>query len=118
MWWVELGVSLGYFGATFLVWNAASRTVRVLLDLVQGRVRQRKNGVGSKRAETAGGEVETARALLSEALAAFLLVAWSIEAYNQRTAFGHTAYGLALFLTGLVHYATGTDASPCALFAK
>ena len=120
MWWEELAVSLVYFGATFFVWSAARRTTHVLLELLMGRVRQRKSGVDSKRvgAQEAGGEAETARALLDEALSAFLLVAWSIEAYNQRTALGHTAFGVALFLTGLVHYATNTDASPCGQLAK
>ena len=121
MWWEEIAVSLAYFGATFFVWSAARRTTHVLLELLVGRVRQRKSGAG---AQNVGSEVKlkteaaTARALLDEALAAFLLVAWSIEAYNQRTAFGHTAYGMALFLTGLVHYATNTDASPCGQLAK
>ena len=115
MWWEELAVSLVYFGATFFVWSAARRTTHVLLELLMGRLRQRKSGVGAQKAVD---EAATARALLDEGLAAFLLVAWSIEAYNQRTAFGHTAYGVALFLTGLVHYATNTDASPCGKLSK
>lgn len=116
----NLAISSVYFGTTFLVWSGATRTVHELLDLVLDRVQQRTSGFGSRRRrrQEVDDDVETARALLDEALAAFLLVAWNLEAYNQVVALGHTAYGVALLLTGVLHYASNTEANPCNHFAE
>lgn len=101
-----------YFGTTFFVWISARRVVHELLQFMP---LQRKCDVCKKcmKDKETAGVVETTRALLDEALAAFLFVAWNFEAYNQFIAFGDTAYGVALLLTGLVHYATNTEANPC-----
>ena len=98
----EFLASLACFLVTFVVFTAAEYALAWILNRIRRKV--------SKQMEA---KVAYIGGLVREGLAAFLLVAWSIEAYNWRTSYGHMAYGVALFLTGLAHSYTDTDANPC-----